>query len=370
MTGVMARVAVAAGAACRLRPPGRRAGCAPRAVLLVRFAGAAGQRTDGSGMTTAVEVTSGAARVGDAPPWPTVSVVVPTRDRPQLLPRAVGAILDQRYPGSIECLVVYDQTEPKLPWGGALPSGRAVRVIANGRTPGLAGARNAGALAADGALLAFCDDDDQWLPDKLVKQVRALRAYPDVAVATTGILVHYRRRTIPRVTAAPFVAHRDLLRSRVTELHPSTFLVRRQAFFRIGLVDEQLPGSYAEDYDWLLRAARRSPILAVQEPLVHVHWHRSSFFADRWATIAAACRYLLDKHPELCEEPRGLARIYGQIAFASAASGDRPAAWAWARRALALSHRERRAYLALAVALRLVSPGVVTRLAHTFGKGV
>ena len=47
---------------------------------------------------------------------PLVSVVVPTRDRPELLRRAVGAILGQSYKGPIECLVVFDQSDPDLPW--------------------------------------------------------------------------------------------------------------------------------------------------------------------------------------------------------------------------------------------------------------
>ncbi|HET9006452.1 MAG TPA: glycosyltransferase, partial [Actinomycetes bacterium] len=51
-----------------------------------------------------------------AEPPPTVSVVVPTRDRPEQLRRAVTAILGQRYQGPVECLVVFDQSDPDLPW--------------------------------------------------------------------------------------------------------------------------------------------------------------------------------------------------------------------------------------------------------------
>ena len=87
----------------------------------------------------------------------------------------------------------------------------------------------------------------------------------------------------------------------------------------IGLVDEQIPGSYGEDYDWLLRAARRRPIVAVEQPLVEVYWHWQSFFAERWEAIADALAYLLGKHPELRADRQGLARIQGQIAFAQAA---------------------------------------------------
>jgi len=301
---------------------------------------------------------------------PSVSVVVATRDRPELLRRAVATILGQTYPGPVQCVVVFDQSDPDLPWEDPGPH-RRLELVRNQRTAGLAGARNSGVLHADGELLAFCDDDDEWLPGKLVRQVEQLQARPDAGVVTSGILVRYRDRTIARMSPTPEVTHRQLLRSRMFELHPSTVVVRRRLLLdRIGLVDEAIPGSYAEDYEWLLRAAKVAPVLAVQEPLVTVHWHQSSFFADRWRMIISALTYLVDKHGELQQEPAGLARIYGQIAFAHAALGERGPARRWARRTLSLDRRERRAYLALAVSLGLVPAGTVVRLAHAAGKGI
>jgi len=301
---------------------------------------------------------------------PKVSVVVPTRDRPELLGRAVKAILGQTYKGPVECLVVFDQSGPDLPWPD-LPPRRTLVVCGNDRTPGLAGARNSGILAATGELVAFCDDDDEWLPEKLARQVASLLATPGSAVSTTGILVRYQDRTTTRLAPTILVSHRQLLRSRLTELHPSTVLAHRDRLLeQIGLVDEEIPGSYAEDYEWLLRASRHGPVLAVPEPLAVIHWHQSSFFADRWRTIISALTYLVDKHRDLQQEPSGLARIYGQIAFAHAALGERQPARRWARRTLSLNRRERRAYLALAISLGLVSAKTVVRMAHVAGKGI
>jgi glycosyltransferase involved in cell wall biosynthesis len=304
------------------------------------------------------------------PAEPLVSVVVPTRDRPELLRRAVTAILGQTYRGPIECVVVFDQSDPDLPWA-ELPPGRRLVLVGNERTPGMAGARNSGILAATGELVAFCDDDDEWLPEKLARQVGRLQATPSASVSTTGILVRYKDRTTTRLAPTVLVTHEQLLRSRLTELHPSTVLARRrQLLDDIGLVDEEIPGSYAEDYEWLLRASRLGPVLAVAEPLAVIHWHQSSFFADRWRTIISALTYLVDKHQDLEAEPSGLARIYGQIAFAHAALGERRPARRWARRTLSLNRRERRAYLAIAISLGLVSAKNVVRMAHVAGKGI
>jgi TPR repeat protein len=155
------------------------------------------------------------------------------------------------------------------------------------------------------------------------------------------------------------------------EIHPSSVAVRLAHFLNgIGLVDEALPGSYAEDYEWLLRAARRGPIVAVPEPLVTISWNHASYFAERWETIAQALRYLLDRYPEFRTVPRGLARVQGQVAFALAACGRRREALAWAQRSLSSSRMEPRGYLAVAVAAGLVSPESVLHVARRFGKGI
>lgn len=301
--------------------------------------------------------------------WPSVSVVIPTRDRPELLRRAITAIAGQEYPGRVDCIVTFDRTEVdgSLEDGWALP----VQALANHRSAGLAGARNTGILRATGDLVAFCDDDDEWLDGKLAAQVEALQANPWADVATTGITVEYEGRSTPRVPDSGRVTFRDLLRSRRVDAHPSTFLFRRQALLdTIGLVDEDLPGSYAEDYELLLRAARKSAIVAVPRPLVRVLWHRSSFFTRRWEVVIPALTYLLERYPEFEAEPRGLARLCGQIAFAHAALGQREPARQWAARCLASNPTEGRAFLALAVSYGVVPAGAVTRVANWFGRGI
>lgn len=303
------------------------------------------------------------ATVGTTPP--SISVVIATRSRPELLRRALNAVLTQQYGGSVDCIVVFDQCPPDE----SLASER-VRVVVNTRTPGLAGARNTGIRAATGDLVAFCDDDDEWLPGKLELQVAALLADPHAIMATTGIVVHSGSHLRQRTISATRLEFADLLGSRMTEAHPSTFLLRREKFGTLGLVDEKLPGSYAEDYDLLLRMARAGGIVSVPLPLVTVRWHPASYFADRWRTIADALEYLLDKHPEFSSCPRGMARVCGQIACAHAALGERRAALAAMRRALRHNPRERRAYLAAVLLTRVVSPGAVQRVLNARGRGI
>ena len=130
-----------------------------------------------------------------------------------------------------------------------------------------------------------------------------------------------------------------------------TAMVRADAFWdAIGPMDEHIPGGYAEDYEWMLRATRHAPVPVVADPLLHMRWIVRSHFRDQWPDWEAALGQILDQHPDFDREPRGRARIEGQIAVAIAAQGRRRAALEQVRTTLGWSWREPRAYLALLVA--------------------
>jgi hypothetical protein len=101
-----------------------------------------------------------------------------------------------------------------------------------------------------------------------------------------------------------------------------------------------------------------------------VLWHRGSFFNRRWLTIVEALDHLVDKHPSFRADPRAMARIFGQQAFAYAAAGRTEDARRCAREALRRSRGERRAYLALLVSAHLLRAETVMRLANAAGRGV
>ena len=338
-----------------------------------------------------------AVSLDEAPPepsrWPGVTVIVPTLgERPDLLELALHGIHGQDYPGAIRCLVVLDRRQgsaaaadgfaavgPQDARGADLRAAtRAVaaaaqaQVIDNERTPGLAGSRNTGILAAQDELVAFCDDDDAWLPGKLRAQVAALAAAPEAALACCGVEISYGETITPRIHPRRSVTYSELLRSRLAALHSSTFVLRRAVLLNeVGLVSEEIPGSQAEDYELLLRAARYGQVLNVPAPGVRVSWHadRPAMHAS-WPMVALALPWLLDRYPEFRTVPPGYARLAGRIAFAAAACGDRATAWRWAQRAVRASPREPRPYLAVAVMAGLVRPDAVVRALHKRGRGI
>ncbi|NUO99102.1 MAG: glycosyltransferase family 2 protein [Nonomuraea sp.] len=327
--------------------------------------------------------------------WPSVGVVIPTRgDRPGLLREAVEAALTQDYPGPLSIVVVTDApTQPPLPgsspalggpvlsdgsWSdgpasgvpvlpGCLPSEASTRVhvMPNARTPGLPGARNTGIGACSTDLVAFCDDDDVWLPGKLTAQVGALVAGGG-EFASCAIEVEHGRHRVPRPAGTETVTVADLVRSRMVMVHSSTFLFRRGSLW----VDESAPGGQNEDWDLALRAARRRPIIHVDRPLVRVRWGGTSYYAARWADRIAGLEWMLARHPDLTADPRGAARIYGQLAFAYAALGRRREAARWALRTFRTRPGEPRTPIALAVAARIIPAQTVLTLLHKRGHGI
>lgn len=302
---------------------------------------------------------------------PAVSVVVPTRGRPELLRIAVVSIIAQRYAGQINCVVVHDQESPDAGLEALSQAGRQVTVMVNDGPPGLAASRNAGLKRVQSEYVASCDDDDSWLPDKVRLQVQRLQQNPHVHVTGAGIrLLMPDNRVVEWLGSSDLVTQHDLLRSRRKELHSSTLLMRRSVFASVGGYDESLPKSYAEDYEWLLRAATLGPIAVVRQPLANIKKDGQSWFRERAEVVAEALEYLLEKHHELTSSRRGHARILGQIAFAKASLGDRRLALRWVGRSLRRWPLAPQAGLALVQIVGGRDPRSLLRWARVVGRGL
>ena len=199
-----------------------------------------------------------------------VSVVIPTKDRPEMLRRAVVSVIGQTYE-PIELIVVDD--------GSAEPAREAIDDLGPGdlerfmvqrheRNQGGAAARNTGIREARGEYIAFLDDDDRWTPHKLEKQVTALReAGGNAGVAFTGnrqldadgntVDVHIRQTDGD-------ISERILYGNYIGSF--SGVLMRRELMETVGLLDERFPAW--QDWEYLVRLAQHTEFVAVPEPLV------------------------------------------------------------------------------------------------------
>lgn len=212
---------------------------------------------------------------------PTVSVILPTYNRPTLLRRAIASVLRQTY-RDFEVLVVDDASEHDP---GALVQDMGderVRLLRHAENRGNAAARNTGIRAARGRFLAFLDDDDEWLPEKLEVQVAVLES-SDADEA----LVYCARRLMENgqvvgVDAPGRQGHvlDDMLPWGLMSC-PSVVL-KAEVLDTVGHFDERLRRGVDEDL-WR-RIARSYRVRYVDEVLVTCHGGHS----DRVSTVETA----------------------------------------------------------------------------------
>ena len=192
-----------------------------------------------------------------------VSVVIPTRGRRELLLRAVRSVLAQTLE-AVEAVVVIDGEDPAT--GQALAElikqDRRVRVIALATSVGGSDARNRGVSEASGDWIAFLDDDDEWLPGKLLSQLGAVTtSAAPVVIGTCKIIartpgkdyVWPRRMPEPNEQICEYLLARRTLSRGEGSIQTSTFFVRRTLMvahpFKSGQVKHQ-------DTEWLLRVGQ------------------------------------------------------------------------------------------------------------------
>ncbi len=183
---------------------------------------------------------------------PRVSVIVPTYNAPHFLTETVESILAQTY-DDYELIVVDDGSGPST--REALePYIKYIRYIWR-RNAGPSAARNTGIKRATGELIAFCDHDDLWMPEKLEKQIAHIDSHPDAGVYYCDY-AHFGDRTDkrPRVQHSGWVFQKLWQKRFVQTL---TVICRKEVFEDAGLFDESL--RYCQDYDMWLRIALHHP---------------------------------------------------------------------------------------------------------------
>lgn len=190
-----------------------------------------------------------------------ISVIIPTFNRRQVLGRAIDSVLTQTRPAD-EIIIIddgsTDGTEAYV--REAYPDLHYIFQP----NEGISHARNQGIRAARGDWLAFLDSDDQWLPKKLEKQLQVLSKQPQYNFCHTNeIWIRNGRRVnqgIKQEKAGGDIFERCLP---LCVISPSSVIIHRSIFDSFGLFDESLP--VCEDYDLWLRICAFIPVLYLSE---------------------------------------------------------------------------------------------------------
>ncbi len=291
-----------------------------------------------------------------AGPAPTVSVIIPTRNRAELLLRAVHSVLSQRWT-DLELIVVDDaSTDHTLEVLGRIadPRLRVVRREKNGRA---AAARNAGLAIARGSLIAFQDDDDIWLVDKLQKQVPHLQsAAADVGLCLCGLFsVTYDE--VAYWGGEALFRQIDFSRGggrrgpHTSMLSTPGWLLRKEWLDKAGHFDERMRS--IDDWELALRLWKICRFTHVAEPLFIQDFRRATpGMTFNELALASDMELVTQKHGEMWKGKRRVqARHFYEIGksyshYSSAREGSR-----WLLRSIGQWPFTPRVWLALGAAL-------------------
>lgn len=210
---------------------------------------------------------------------PTVSVVVPTYNRADALPRTIDSVLDQTLE-DFELLVVDDASEDHTESVVTGYDDPRVTYLAHETNQGGSAARNTGIEHAEGEYVAFLDSDDEWLPRKLERQVWTLRTRSDEWVAAyCGVELAGDRHPLYEGLASVISRKKhtegdeggseligDVLADELHTSAGSTLLVRTEVARAIDGFDESF--DRFQDPEFLIRVLRRGKLAYVDDQLV------------------------------------------------------------------------------------------------------
>lgn len=231
-----------------------------------------------------------------------VSVIIPTFNREHLISETIESIISQSFRAA-EIIVIddgsTDHTEHAVAQYGDL-----VKYIKISNS-GVCKARNVGVENSKSEWIAFCDSDDIWHQDKLLHQVELIRNSDNVEYCFTNFQTfkgnHWSKKTkfddspddywdIPRldinnyafVITEPFYS--KVLQ--FTPIFPSTVMMKKTFFNRIGRFNEDFGRKISEDFEFTLRCVQEKPIGVIIKPVVGIRKHEQNFSSGNMPGIS------------------------------------------------------------------------------------
>lgn len=215
---------------------------------------------------------------------PLVSVIIPTYKRPDTLDRAIRSVLNQTYK-NIDIYVVDDNnpdTDGRIHTIEKMKefeNNPRVHYIKQPRNMNGSVARNTGAWASKGEYIAFLDDDDEFLPEKIETQLKRFEELPDdYAVCYSR---YYTVKPGGKKHLAPETRegnlYLDALSRKLSFQAGSNMLIKRKAFEDINGFDESFIRS--QDKEIVARLLKKYKIACCQTPglIAYMHFNHGSF---------------------------------------------------------------------------------------------
>lgn len=243
---------------------------------------------------------------------PLISVIITTFSRPEKLFRAIDSVLMQTFQ-DIEIIVVDDGSP--LPVESLITKryGKNVICLSHKENLGAPAARNTGIQNSNGKYIAFLDDDDEWSPNKLKKQ---LDFYLDDSENYGLIYCGYAYIYENEMVAEFYPTYRGNIFKNLLLTNfvgsSSLPLIKRQCLDTVGVFDEKFKSF--QDWDMWLRVAEKFPVGCVDEILVYREAHGDQITGNLKKKIQGRESFITKYHKYLRSEKKILSHHYRKLA--------------------------------------------------------
>jgi len=225
-----------------------------------------------------------------------VSIILPTHNRAHLLPRAINSVLNQTYT-NFELIIVDDGSTDDTEELVKTFNDERIVYLKNEKNLGATASRNRGINYSKGNLIAFQDSDDEWMPEKLEKQITALNFDFGAGAAYTGYfrITNNDKRYVPDnwVNILEGNIYMELLKGNF--IGTPTILLKKECLYDSGLFDEKLPR--LQDWDLVLRISKKYNFKFINEPLLNAYNTEVSITSNNDA-FRAAMDIIISKYRE------------------------------------------------------------------------
>jgi len=206
---------------------------------------------------------------------PKVSVIIPTYNRADLLPRAIDSVLNQTFK-DFELIIVDDGStdNTKEIVKEYQKKDERIKYIWQENSGGPAKPKNTGIKNSQGEYIAFLDSDDEWLPEKLEKQLKLLGSSNTLGFVSCNALIIDENNNRKEKYNSPKNKNFVSLLEGNKIWSCSSVIVKKDIFERLGFFDENL--NFGEDWEMWLRIAKRYNFDFVYEPLIKYYLHQNN----------------------------------------------------------------------------------------------
>ncbi|MHC1716404.1 MAG: glycosyltransferase family 2 protein [Candidatus Dojkabacteria bacterium] len=215
---------------------------------------------------------------------PLVSVVIPTYNGSSSIKRAIESVLNQDYP-NIELIVVDDASIDNTSEIVKSFNEEKIQLIRYSEHKNGSVARNIGIKASKGSYVAFLDDDDEWLEEKISTQIKYLETKDQllwkgcvcsyVSVSSNSL----KNITVPQEGDIT----KEILLMEFSIAAGSTLLVQREVFDHIGLFDEKYIRH--QDLELVIRFLRKYKLAVVNKSLIRTYGHSGTVSGDKLVLV-------------------------------------------------------------------------------------